>query len=280
MQQTAKPSVAILGCGWLGLPLLKTLVAEGYTVAGSSRSADTLRAIGQAGGQAYQIDLPHTLPPAFLAAADVLIITLPPRGRALGPEATANYLAQLSAVIEALPPGKDIAVIYTSSTGVYGAAQGIITETQPLTPNTHSSRAVAAAEDYLSTNNSNVTILRLAGLVAADRHPGRFFGGRDRPIPNADAPVNLVHRKDVIAAIILLLNDRVLLGDTYNVCAASHPAKGVYYEAAAQALGLAIGGKTVGGENGKIISSEKLRANGWRPNWDDLSLAALKKSFS
>lgn len=34
------PTVSILGCGWLGLPLAEQLLAEGYSVKGSTTRAE------------------------------------------------------------------------------------------------------------------------------------------------------------------------------------------------------------------------------------------------
>lgn len=269
-------SISLLGCGWLGLPLLKSLVADGHRVRGSSRNPDTLKAIQAAGAEAFNIDLPQALPPAFTAGCDVLIFTLPPGGRQLGALAAAQYLEQLSSLGSWLKLPAGPAVIYTSSTGVYGETQGLVTEKTSPRPATHSSTAVLAAEAWLAATGCPLTILRLAGLIAPDRHPGRFYGGRDRPIPQADAPVNLVHRDDVIAAVRLLLGRTDLGSDTYNVCAAAHPTKGDFYAAAAAALGLKIAGRDRGGADGKIISSAKLRAIGWQPGRDDLGFSGSK----
>jgi len=259
--------ITIIGCGWLGLPLLQALVTDGHTVRGTSRNQDTLDAIAEAGGIPHFLDLPQPPPKELLEGIDLLIIALPPGGRRLGRKATEHYLACLSVfqpwlVVESSPH-----VLFTSSTGVYGAATGVVTEETPLTPETHSARAVAAAEAWLTTQPAPLTILRLAGLTGPGRHPGRFFGGRDRPIPQADAPVNLVLQADVIAAVRTLLPQRLPTG-VFNVCAAAHPTKGEFYTAAAHQMGLTVAGAESGGATGKIISSESLRQLGWQPTCD------------
>lgn len=270
-----KLNISILGCGWLGLPLLKSLVEDGHIVKGSSRKVETLAEIQKSGAEAFFIDLPQALPAGFTAECDVLIFTLPPRGRKLGAAAEDQYLKCLNSLSVWLSMPDAPAIIYTSSTGVYGNREGIVTEETIPQPTTHSSRAVFAAEKWLTSSRVPLSILRLAGLVSADRHPGRFFGGKDQPIRLADAPVNLVHRNDVISAIkCCLLNNRTPV--LYNVCAAAHPTKGAFYTAAAHALGLEVKGTKTGGEESKIVNSDKLRALGWEPVWDDLDLAFLK----
>lgn len=271
----SKLNISILGCGWLGLPLLKSLVSAGHTVKGSSRNPETLAAIRAAGGEGYMIDLPGELPREFTGGLfSVLIITLPPRGRVLGAKATENYLACLESV-SMLRARSGPRVIFTSSTGIYGSTDGLVTEDTPPAPATDSAYAVAAAEEWLAGTPTDYVVMRLAGLVASDRHPGRFFGGRSRPIPQGDAPVNLVHRNDVITAIHLLLEKGWRRGTVYNVCAAAHPPKGEFYTAAANSLGLEVAGVTPGGISEKTIDSSRLRALGWQPGWDDLSLTSL-----
>lgn len=274
-----KLNISIFGCGWLGLPLLKSLVADGHRVKGSSRSPETLLAITEAGGKAFHIDLPEEIPTAFFDGVDLLIVTLPPGGRRLGSaKAMERYSTVLAPIVawgaaQSIPPR----LIFTSSTGVYGDASGLVTETAPLDLfSSPSALALTVAETQLSLAYPTNTILRLSGLVAADRHPGRFYGGRERLVPEADAPVNLVHRKDVIAAIHLLLEKNT--PDVYNVCAQAHPTKGAFYTAAARSLGLEIKGIEPGGKESKIISSQKLRSLGWQPSWDNLDLKALKIS--
>lgn len=262
------PPVSVLGTGWLGLPLLTDLAAAGYAVAGSYRRPGGAAAIRAAGGTPYFVDLPEPPPPDFLPApGGWLIVTLPPGGRRLGAQAAADYVGKLTTLTSSLP--EDVGLLYTSSTGVYGAATGRVDENTPPAPVTASARAVLAAERFLRELKPQTCILRLAGLVGPDRHPGRFYGGRERPVPDADAPINLVHREDVITAIRL-----VLAGDAppgiYNVCAATHPPKGSYYTQAAKILDLTVAGTAPGGKYGKLIDSQRLRDHGWQPTRDNL----------
>lgn len=270
MKQTITPlRISILGCGWLGLPLLTRLIEDGHQVSGSSRNSATLAEITSAGGMAFPLDLPDTIPAAFLENADLLIITIPPGGRQLGAATRTLYLEKLKALQPWLNQPIAPHVIYTSSTGVYGVAQGEVAEDYPLAPNTNSGVAVAAAEGWLLEQVAPLTILRLAGLLGPGRHPGNFFGGKDRPLKDGDAPVNLVLLEDVIEAFRTLIKRKLPEG-IFNVCAASHPTKGTYYSEASIALGLSVKTIIPGGKTSKIIDSTKLRALGWQPLHDDL----------
>ncbi|TXF88704.1 hypothetical protein FUA23_13640 [Neolewinella aurantiaca] len=273
-----KLNISVLGCGWLGLPLLKSLVSDGHHVKGSSRNEKTLSDIRDAGAEAFAIDLPQSVPQGFMERCEVLIITLPPGGRKLGPDAESIYLQRLESLSPWLSSPHGPAIIYTSSTGVYGEQTGVVAESALTKPETFSAQAVCRAEEWLAGTGCPLIVLRLAGLVASDRHPGRFYGGRNRKIPQADSPVNLVHRKDVISAVKLCLSNNEKFPVVYNVCSGSHPAKGDFYTAAAELLGLEVAGSTPGGAEGKIVDSSKLRARGWEPGWDDLDIKALSLS--
>ena len=263
--------IAVLGCGWLGLPLLRRLVADGHGLRGSSRSAARRAEITAAGGTAFPVDLPDKLPPGFLDGADWLVISLPPGGRTHGPAAAERYVAALAALKDWFAsPANCRRTIFLSSTGVYGDATGVVDETTPHRATTHSGAALLAAACFFASLPARPFVLYLAGLVGPGRHPGTFYGGKDRPVPRADAPVNLLHQRDAIAAIRTVLT----LGepDNFNVCQAGHPPKGAFYGRAAAALGLSLAGCVSGGGGDKRISSKKLRARGWRPSWDDLDL--------
>lgn len=264
--------ISIIGCGWLGLPLLKELVASGHQLNGTSRSEATLANITAAGGRAFSLALPEKPPTALFDGVDVVILTLPPGGRQFGAEATKVYLSILRSLEKYLTGSNAPHLIYTSSTGVFGNTEGLVGDYTPTAASSHSNRAVVAAEQwFLARSGRGLCILRLAGLIGAGRHPGNFYGGQKRIIPDADAPVNLVHRDDVISAVKTLLKEGLPSG-MFNVCAASHPPKGEFYTAAAESLGLSVDGTMAGGAENKVIISNELRLLGWIPVYDDLSI--------
>ena len=272
MADKKKKIVGVLGAGWLGTPLVERLLVAGFGVRAAHRSAEAVAASRAASRAAlFRVDLPDVAPASFFNDLDFLILTLPPGGRRLGEEATQVYTARLGPVVNVAMRDPKLRILFCSSTGVYGDATGWVDETTEVRPNTHSSRAVVAAEELLSAVADRLTIVRLAGLVGPGRHPGRFYGGRSVPIRTAEAPVNLVHQADAVAAIQLLI-ERGAPAGVFNVCAAAHPAKGEFYGAAAGAIGLEVGAKEDGGAADKIIGSLRLRRLGWSPTHDDLSV--------
>lgn len=270
---TGQENIGILGTGWLGFPLAEALARAGYAVRGTYRTEAGKARLLEAGLDAYHANLPGELDAGFLVGLSTLVITLPPGGRRLGLEAETNYAEKFRVLLAALPSPPPH-LIYTSSSGVYGAARGWVDETTPPEPTTPSGRAVLAAERLLAATKAPVTILRLAGLIGPGRHPGRFFGGRDRAVPRGLAPVNLVSRQDVIRAVRLVVRRAAADGETrvFNVCADAHPPKGPFYAAAAKKLGLVVKNYEAAGEGDKRLNSKQLRLLGWRPTRDDLRL--------
>lgn len=260
--------IAVLGAGWLGLPLIRYLADAGHGVRGSYRRQAVREAILDVDAQPYLLDLPDLSAPleAFLEDIDTLVVTLPPRGRSLGERATEVYLSALSCLGSFIP---SVHLIYTSSTGVYGSSvTGWIDEGCPPAPDTDSSRAVVAAESWLASHTGRVTILRLAGLFGPGRDPATFFRQRE-VVTRGDAPVNMVHQEDALLAI-----ETVMLGEYYgifNVCAGTHPPKRAFYASYLERAGLPSKIFLPGGADGKRIDSTKLRQLGWSPRHDTLS---------
>ncbi|MBB4080477.1 nucleoside-diphosphate-sugar epimerase [Lewinella aquimaris] len=261
--------LAVLGAGWLGLPLVGYLIDQGYSLTASYRRREVRNALTAAGADPFLLDLPvdRSVLESFLHQVEVLVVTLPPRGRALGEAAPANYLSTLGPLRGLL---SGIHVIFTSSTGVYGGqVQGEVTEeTRPL-PDTHSGRAVMAAEEWLDDQTDRLTVLRLAGLFGPDRDPTNFFRNAEA-ISRAEAPVNLVHRDDVLTAIRLVISTGAT--GIYNLSAVTHPSKGDFYGSLLRAAGCSAKAYLPGGATDKQINSAKIRALGWEPCYDDLTV--------
>ncbi len=83
--------ISILGCGWLGLPLAKALLENGFSTNGSTTSTDKLSVLKNLGIQPYLIALSENETVGslndFLENSKILIIDVPPklRGSATDP---------------------------------------------------------------------------------------------------------------------------------------------------------------------------------------------------
>lgn len=262
--------ISILGAGWLGLALGEALVMAGHEVKASTTSEEKLEKIKEKGITPFLIDLDEDGPlPAEFFQAELLIITLPPGRR--DPDVIKNYTNRIQQLIQAIRKSPVLHLIYTSSTGVYGDQEGIVTENSPVSPSSPSSKAVYEAERLLGKTESSLNILRLAGLIGGSRQPGRFLAGK-KELKDGEAPVNLVHRDDCIGIILEIIRQKAWK-EIFNVCADTHPSRAVFYTEQAEKLGLEPPDfleeeKT---KPYKVVSNEKVkRLLGYRFKYSDV----------
>lgn len=252
--------VAIVGLGWLGMPLALSLMSRGWQVTGSKTTQDGVEAARMCGIDSYQLRLEPQLvcdtdDLDALMNVDALVITLPARRSGPGED---FYLQAVQEIVDTALAHHVPRILFTSSTSVYGDASGTVRESSPRHPQTASGRVLKELEDWLhNLPGTSVDILRLAGLVGPSRHPGRFFAGKSAP--DGQHGVNLVHLQDVIAAIELLLQVPKG-GRIYNICAPEHPARGVFYPQMARELGLPVPVFSDNPENGsgKIVDGNRI----------------------
>jgi nucleoside-diphosphate-sugar epimerase len=143
---------------------------------------------------------------------DIVYLTIA-AGRG-GPSYRDVYLRAARSLVRALPPSKVRRVIYTSSTAVYGQQRGEwVDESSPTNPESENGEVLVETENVLlhAASDSSahagltVSILRLAGIYGPDREPSRFaarFAGQQRD--DGDVFLNLVHRDDIVAALVRL----------------------------------------------------------------------------
>ncbi|OAT23434.1 nucleoside-diphosphate-sugar epimerase [Buttiauxella gaviniae ATCC 51604] len=231
--------VAIVGLGWLGMPLAMSLSARGWQVTGSKTTLDGVDAARMSGIDSYQLQLTPELvcdsdDLDALLDADALVITLPARRTGEGDD---FYLQAVQEIVDSALAHNIPRIIFTSSTSVYGEAEGSVKETSSLEPVTASGRVLKELETWLhDLPGTSVDILRLAGLVGPERHPGRFLAGKT-DVANGAHGVNLVHLEDVISAITLLLQ-APKGGHIYNLCAPAHPTRAEFYSLMARQMNL------------------------------------------
>jgi nucleoside-diphosphate-sugar epimerase len=274
-------TISIVGLGWLGMPLAQRLRGQGFVVRGSKTTMEGVQAARLSGIAAYQLQLtpePEGERAALqeLLSSELLIITLPASRTVT---TTNDYLQAIQILVDsAMAYGQLRRIIFTSSTSVYGdsAGAGVCTEATPPNPVTSAGKTVLQVEQWLhALPGMAVDILRLAGLVGANRHPGRFLAGR-QGLAQGRQGVNLVHQTDVIEAMILLINSSSE-GRVFNLCAERHPARAEYYPTVARALGLkppefideAVGNNEAVAKHKVIDGSAICRTLGFRYQFSD-----------
>jgi nucleoside-diphosphate-sugar epimerase len=260
--------ISILGCGWFGLPLAKSLLSKGYNVKGSTTSATKLKTLKEAEIIPFQIQLNEQEiignVSAFLHETDVLIIAIPPglRKEILSSEEM-TFMNKMKTLIPYIEKSGIQKVLFVSSTSVYGDRFPIVeyTESTQTHPDTESGRQLVLSEKLLQSNiHFKTTVIRFGGLLGEDRHPIKFLAGRTQ-IENPDGPVNLIQKEDCIGIIIKALDFacKDKWGETFNAVAPQHPTRKTYYQKKAQQFNLPLPNFVEDTKSkGKIISSKKV----------------------
>ncbi len=258
----SEKKIAILGCGWFGLPLAKRLCENGHTVKGSTTDPAKADAIASAGAEPFVV----RIEPGENAGAeeffnsDIVVVNFPPQRR----DDIVSYLAgQTQTLVNALVRGGAEFAVFISSTSVYAELGRKATESDSSvgTPSKRSGIALRETERTLADRREfDTTVIRFAGLIGYDRNPREFLKKR-APMRRPNLPVNLIHRDDCVEITARVI-ERDIRGEIFNAVADFHPLRSEFYKAEAQRAGisaseLALDSKDKSG--GKIVSGEKLK---------------------
>ena len=233
-----KERIGVLGCGWLGLGVAQSYVADNFIVHGSRQSkkgADSLQKHGVHGFvvQISESDVSGNLS-AFLRGVSRLFLTFPP-GLRRNPKR--DFVAVIQQLLPHIHKSKVKEVVFTSSTGVYGPQQGLVTPSIVPQPQTESGRQLLEVESVLrSQDGFSTQIVRLGGLLGGDRHPVKQLA-KLPVVYNPQAPINLIHKVDAIG-LLRYLADRAPWQNIYHGVAPWHPTKQDFYEQAANEMQL------------------------------------------
>ena len=217
--------IGIIGCGWLGLPLAKSLISNNYKVKGSTTRKNKLTVLKKEGIDPFLIEITDNSISesisSFLKGLDILIINIPPRIRN---EGEINYSKKIKNIINKTSKLKNI--LFISSTSVYGSTQGkISSETIPC-PDSKNGIEILKTENLIKSENN--TIIRFGGLISEDRNPLKYLIQKNQ-ILNPFAPINYIHLEDCIGIISKVISKKKW-GKIYSGVAPFHPTKKDYYD--------------------------------------------------
>ncbi len=222
-------TISILGCGWLGFPLAKSLLEKGFIVKGSTTSIEKISVLKAAGISPFLISLGGnemaSEMDSFLQNSEILIIAIPPKLRS---EASENFVSKIQSLLPFIENSSVKKVLFVSSTSVYADDNSTITEATKPNPNSENGNQLVTSELLLQNNkNFQTTIVRFGGLIGNDRHPIRFLSGR-RNIENPTAPINLINQEDCIGVIESII-EKESWSEVFNAVAPFHPTRKEYY---------------------------------------------------
>lgn len=252
--------ISILGCGWLGLPLAKSLILKGYSVKGSTTHEDKMQTLKDAKINPFLISFnPNAVAdklPLFFES-DILIINFPPKLRT---KEGSFYLEQIDLILTNLRNSRIKKIVFVSSTSVYPDSNRELMESEVENITQAENKILFTAEQKIMVNiSTKYLILRCGGLTGYDRMLIKHFAGK-KALVGGNSPVNLIHRDDVVGIILNLL-EKDIWNTTLNICAPQHPARTVFYKNMAEKYGYELPEFALDdNEPYKIISIDKLEA--------------------
>jgi len=228
--------IAILGCGWLGLPLAQKLIADGYVINGSTTDENKLEEIQSIGAKPFFINVNPKINIDYDSSffdADILIVNIPPQRRT---DIVLYHTQQFTELCQIISKSNIRYVLMVSSTSVYPSSSKTMFETDATSPDKDSGKALVIAEKLISfLPNIKTTIVRFGGLIGYDRNPGRFLAGKT-DLKDGNSPVNLIHRDDCLEIISEIIKQDKW-GETFNACSDEHPTRKEFYSYAALKFG-------------------------------------------
>ena len=193
------------GLGYSGRALARELLAQGWRVAGTSRSAAGVAALAALGVEAFRFD---ELPEDALAGTSHLLSSVPPD--AGGDPVLGRYRDRLAGALDWAG--------YLSTTGVYGDSGGdwVDEATVPAPSGERQARRIAAERAWLEALPAH--IFRLAGIYGPGRSAvDQVRAGTAKRIDKPGQAFSRIHVDD-ISNVLIASFARPNPGAIYNVC--------------------------------------------------------------
>jgi nucleoside-diphosphate-sugar epimerase len=239
-QRYKRPTLLIVGCGDVGLRVVKLLAGRYRLLAltSSPERAQTLRVAGVV-PLIGDLDQPATLQ-RLAGLADAVLHLAPPAPQGVCDARTMHLLHAFARKVRVRR------IVYGSTTGVYGDCDGArFDETRRANPQTDRARRRVDAEQrlrwYGRAMGARVTLLRIPGIYACDRPQGhprdRLARGTPVLATADDVYTNHIHADDLARACAAALTHG-LPQRVVHVCDDTDMKMGDYFDLAARVYGL------------------------------------------
>ena len=237
-----RPTLLIVGCGDIGLRVLRLLCGRGrWRLLALTSSPGRVATLRSAGAVPLLGNLDDAATLARLAGmADAVLHLAPPQGSGDTDERTRHLLQALAR------QGRVRRIVYGSTSGVYGDCGGVrFDETRAPNPATDRARRRVDAEQQLRwfgrAFDVRVTLLRIPGIYASDREGGhpreRLARGAPVLVAEHDVYTNHIHADDLARACVAALH-RGAAQRVLHVCDDTQMKMGDYFDLAADLCAL------------------------------------------
>jgi len=278
MHTLSPKQVLIVGCGYVGMALGRHLVNHGHVVYGLRRSVAGHEEMESAGIRPVQGDITRADELRQLPGPFDWVINLVSSSRGGTAEYRDVFVGGMRNLIDAV--GSDVLqkFVYTSSTSVYSQSDGSsVDETSPAVPQSETGHCLIDAEKLLTQaaieHRFPGVVLRASGIYGPGRgHLFRqFVAGEARRIGDSSRWLNMIHREDLVTAILTAL-ERGVPGERYNATDDCPVTELEFFEWLVRELSRpmpAVGGadtisRRKRGLTSKRVLNAKLRALGWQ----------------
>ncbi len=230
--------IIIAGCGYVGRRLALRLQSEGRAVGALVRTQQSIEDLTAAGIRAVSIDLddPRGLKGWNASVADSIIVYLiPPPREGESDTRVQRFLHSIKGIPRA--------VIYFSTTGVYGDTEGEeVDEASPVNPMTDRAHRRVSAENivrvWCTERGVRRVVLRVPGIYGPHRLPLQRLQRSEPAVREAEAGIsNRIHLDDLVQATVLSITRDVR--GIYNVTDGNGCSGTQYLKIVAELAGLA-----------------------------------------
>lgn len=287
MSSFTEKRLVIFGCGYVGSAVARAALTAGARVEALTRNPEKAAALRDAGlANVVVADLATSDWHAEIDGAPDFVVNTVSSG---GPEHyRRSYVDGMRSILEwaGRAPKPVGTFVYTSSTSVYPQGGGAtVDETAEAPGATPNGAIIRESERLLESAPPGAVarsfILRLAGIYGPGRHHlvDQLREGTSTLGGSGDHRLNLIHRDDIVAAILACLDARPAVpGGIFNVADLAPVPRAEVVGWLAQRLGRpapAFDGTPTSRRGGapmpdRVISSAKLRRTlGWQPIYPD-----------
>jgi nucleoside-diphosphate-sugar epimerase len=262
--------VLVAGCGWLGTEIARRLAAAGHRVTGIRRDPARAASLASLGVAPLALDLAAPGAERLVPDAEAIVAC-----QAAGSDREADYrrayLDANRALLAAAHRAGARALVYTSSTGVFGREDGAdVDEGSPPSPASPNGDVLAEAERLVvgaAAGGLRSSVMRLSGLYGPGRAGivERVRSGALALGPGDDAWMNFCHLDDA-AAFVLAALERARAGAIHHGSDAAPARRREVVEWIAARLGIEPPRTEVGrrGPNRRVLSAATREALGVR----------------